>query len=67
MAWFQLFAYALNRSGILPLPHTIDILSYNSDANVDTTCYTVRRFTVAAYGVQRNSLDCTHPAVNLKS
>ena len=36
------------------------------DANIDTRRYTVRRFIIAAYDLQRNSLDCTHPAADLK-
>ena len=28
--------------------------------------YTVRKFIIAAYGHARDSLDCTHPAANLK-
>ena len=52
--------------GIPPPPHTIDILPYARDAHIDTKRYTVRRFIIAAYGMQRNSLDCTHPAADLK-
>ena len=55
--WFQPFAHALNRSGISPLPHTIDILPYACDAyDVDAKCYNVHRFIIAAYGMQRNLL-----------
>ena len=37
----------INRGGIPLLPHTIDILLYTCDANIDTMCYTVCRFTIA--------------------
>ena len=33
-------------------PHTIDILPYARDANIDTKCNTVRRFMIAMYGMQ---------------
>ena len=65
--WFQLFARALNRGGIPPPLHIIDILLYTCDANIiNTKCYTVRKFIIAAYGHARDSLDCTHPAADLK-
>ena len=60
-AWFQLFTHVLNCRGIPRWPHTIDILSYSCDANTDTTHYTVHRFTIAAYVLERNSLVCTYP------
>ena len=43
--------HMLNCGGIPRLPHTIAILSYTCDTNIDTTCYTVYRFTKAAYGM----------------
>ena len=43
--------YVLNRGGIPPTPHTIDIPLYARDAYIDTKHYT---------------LDCTHPAADLK-
>ena len=36
------------------------------DAYIDTKRYTVSRFITAAYDMQRNSLDFTHPAADLK-
>ena len=56
----------LTLGGIPPPPHTIDILPYTCDANIDTKRYTVRKFIIAAYGHVRDSLDCTHPAADLK-
>ena len=50
--WFQRFQSFV---------HTIDILPY-----ARYKCYTVRRYIIAAYGIQRNSLNCTHPAPDLK-
>ena len=41
-----------NRGGIPPPPHTIDVLPYACDANIDTKRNTVRRFMVAKYGTQ---------------
>ena len=38
----------------------IYILPYAYDVNIDTRHYTVRRFIIAVYGIQRNY--CTHPA-----
>ena len=32
---FQPFSHALNRGGMPPLPHTIDILPYTCDANIE--------------------------------
>ena len=61
--WFQPFAHALNCGTV---SDTIDILPYTHDAYVDTKRYTVRRFIIAAYGLQRNSLNCIHPAADLK-
>ena len=50
----------LNCGGI-PLPlHTIDILPYARDANIDTKCYTVHRF-MAAYSMQE-----THSALHIQ-
>ena len=65
-AWFQPFTHVLNCRGIPRWPHTIDILLYSCDANTDTTHYTVHRFTIPAYVVERNSLYYTYPAVDLK-
>ena len=48
----QPFAHALNRGGIPPLPHTVDILPYDRDAGIDTKRNTVRRFMIAKYGMQ---------------
>ena len=56
----------LNRSGIPLLLHTIDIVPYICDANIDTKRYIVRKFIIATYGHARDSLDCTHPAADLK-
>ena len=42
------------------------LLPYTYDTNTDTRRYTVRRFIIAAYGLQRNSLNYTHPAADLK-
>ena len=56
MAWFQPFAHALNRSRTPPPPHTIDILPYACDAIIDTKHNTVRRFMIAAYGMQAHSI-----------
>ena len=53
-AWFQPFAHALNRGGIPPLPHTIDILPYARDARIDTKRNTVRRFIIAKYGMRES-------------
>ena len=44
----RLCMHLINRGGIPLLPHTIDILLYTCDANIDTMCYTVCRFTIAA-------------------
>ena len=49
------------RGGITPPLHTIGILPYICDANIDTKCYTDRRFIIAAYGMLGNS-----PAADLK-
>ena len=35
-SWFQPFMHALNRGGIQPPPHTIDIPPYAHDASIDT-------------------------------
>ena len=48
----QPFAHALNRGGLPPPPHTIDILPYAHDARIDTKRNTVRRFMIAKYGRQ---------------
>ena len=42
----------LNCGGIPLFLHTIDILSCARDANIDTKCYSVHRFTISAYGMQ---------------
>ena len=42
------------------------VLLYACDAIIDTKRYTVHGFIIAAYGMQRNSLDCTHPTADLK-
>ena len=41
-----------NRSGIPPLPQTVDILPYDCDTRIDTKRNTVRRFMIAKYGMQ---------------
>ena len=51
-AWFQPFAHALNRGGITPPPHPIDILPYARDVNINTKRSTVPRFMIANYGMQ---------------
>ena len=57
MAWFQLFTHALNHSGIPLPPHTIDLLLYACDANIDTKHNTLSRFMIAA---------CKNSVANLK-
>ena len=64
---FPLFVHALNHGGIPQPPHTIDILLYARDAYIDMEHYNVCEFIIAAYGMQKNSLDCIHPAMNGKS
>ena len=50
----------------LPPSHTLDIPPYTCDANIDTKSYTVSRFITATNALARDSLDCTHPAADLK-
>ena len=51
LAW-----HALNRGGIPLPPHTIDILPYARDVNIDTKHNTVRRFMTAKYAMQETHL-----------
>ena len=59
----------LKRGGILPPLHTIDILLYTCDANIDTKHYTVSKFIIASIWHAKKlgcNLDCTHPVTDLK-
>ena len=51
----------------LPLPpHTIDILLYTCDANIDTKCYTVSKFTIADKACNKTHSIVLNPAADLK-
>ena len=47
------FSHCLNRHGIPWPPHTVDILHPFVTHSFDTKRYTVRRFIMLVYGVQR--------------
>ena len=51
---------------VVEFHHLCILLPYAYDTNTDTRRYTVCRFIIAVYGMQRNSLDCAHPVADLK-